>query len=82
MTDRELRRLRLVPATICLGIASYLTAVHYSGGQPACTSGGCETVQHSVYACVGSAVMMTFLVALSYNRFWRQIEPPRERAGG
>jgi uncharacterized membrane protein len=34
-----------------LGIATYLTVVHYTGGNPVCTSGhGCETVQHSRYA--------------------------------
>jgi uncharacterized membrane protein len=34
-----------------LGIAVYLTVVHYSGGAPVCAaSHGCETVQHSRYA--------------------------------
>jgi uncharacterized membrane protein len=38
-------------ATVGLGIATYLTIVHYTGGSPVCAiSHGCETVQHSRYA--------------------------------
>ena len=34
-----------------LGVATYLTVVHYSGGQPVCAVGhGCVTVQESEYA--------------------------------
>jgi len=34
-----------------LGIASYLTIVHYAGGSPVCAvNHGCETVQKSKYA--------------------------------
>jgi uncharacterized membrane protein len=34
-----------------LGIAGYLTVVHYTGGAPVCAiSHGCETVQHSGYS--------------------------------
>ena len=41
----------LVLAVIGLGIASYLTVVHYDGGSPVCAiSHGCETVQHSRYS--------------------------------
>jgi uncharacterized membrane protein len=37
-----------------LGIAVYLTIVHYTGGQPICgISHGCETVQTSKYAELG-----------------------------
>ena len=37
-----------------LGIASYLTVVHYAGGSPACAiAHGCEVVQQSRYAKVG-----------------------------
>ncbi len=35
---------------IGLGIAGYLTYVHYAGIQPVCTTGGCEKVQASTYA--------------------------------
>jgi uncharacterized membrane protein len=38
-------------ATVGLGIAAYLTIVHYTGGSPVCAiSHGCETVQQSRYA--------------------------------
>jgi uncharacterized membrane protein len=37
-----------------LGIATYLTVVHYSGGQPVCAvAHGCATVQASDYAKLG-----------------------------
>jgi len=36
-----------------LGIAGYLTAVHYAGGTPVCAiAHGCATVQHSRYAAL------------------------------
>jgi uncharacterized membrane protein len=48
------RSLRLASAAIGfvgLGIAGYLTAVHYGGGEPVCgISHGCATVQQSEYA--------------------------------
>ena len=38
-------------ATVGLGIASYLTVVHYTGGAPVCAiAHGCETVQKSSYS--------------------------------
>jgi uncharacterized membrane protein len=41
-------------ATVGLGIAAYLTIVHYSGGSPVCAiAHGCATVQHSRYAELG-----------------------------
>ena len=41
----------LVLAIIGLGLASYLTYVHYSGIKPACSLGGsCEKVQTSAYS--------------------------------
>jgi uncharacterized membrane protein len=41
-------------ALIGLGIATYLTVVHYSGGAPVCAiNHGCETVQKSKYAELG-----------------------------
>jgi uncharacterized membrane protein len=49
--DRRLRIAILVVALIGLGIATYLTIVHYSGLKVAClASGSCETVQSSRYA--------------------------------
>jgi uncharacterized membrane protein len=41
----------IVLAVIGLGVASYLTYVHYSGIKPACSLGGsCEKVQTSTYS--------------------------------
>ncbi|HEX8976428.1 MAG TPA: vitamin K epoxide reductase family protein [Solirubrobacteraceae bacterium] len=51
MTDRRLRIAILVLALIGVGIAGYLTYVHYQGLKVLClASGGCETVQASRYA--------------------------------
>jgi uncharacterized membrane protein len=50
-TDRRLRTAVLVLALIGVGIAGYLTYVHYEGLKVLClSSGGCETVQASRYA--------------------------------
>lgn len=49
-------RLRAAIAAACLvglGIAAYLTAVHYAHTAPVCSTGGCETVQKSRYAELG-----------------------------
>ena len=46
-------RLRVPIAAACvvgIGIASYLTYVHYAHTAPICTTGGCEKVQRSSYA--------------------------------
>ncbi len=51
MSNRSLR-LTLTALTIAgLGVAGYLTYVHYAGIKPVCTAGGsCEKVQTSVYS--------------------------------
>jgi uncharacterized membrane protein len=49
-----------------LGIAAYLTIVHYAGGSPVCAiAHGCETVQHSSYAKLGG-VPVALLGLLGY----------------
>jgi len=51
MSNRALRITLIVLAVIGLGIASYLTYVHYAGIKPACTAGeSCTKVQTSVYS--------------------------------
>jgi uncharacterized membrane protein len=51
MSSRTLRIALLVLAVLGLGIASYLTYVHYAGIKPACTAGeSCTKVQTSVYS--------------------------------
>ena len=48
------RRLKIAIGVLCLigiGIGTYLTYVHYAGIKVVClSSGGCETVQSSVYS--------------------------------
>ena len=51
MSDRSLRVAIAALATVGVGIAAYLTYVHYAGLHPLClASGGCEQVQSSRYA--------------------------------
>lgn len=53
MSDRILHRALIVLALVGIGIASYLTYVHYKGLAPICAVGhGCEKVQSSKYAKV------------------------------
>ena len=48
-SDRLTRLIGLL-CLIGLGVAGYLTYVHYAGIAPVCTTGGCERVQSSDYA--------------------------------
>jgi uncharacterized membrane protein (TIGR02234 family) len=49
--DRRLRLAAIVLAVIGLGVAAYLTYVHYDGIKPVCGLGGdCEKVQTSEWA--------------------------------
>jgi uncharacterized membrane protein len=49
--DRRLRIAILVLSVIGIGVAGYLTYVHYAGLKVLClSSGGCETVQASSFA--------------------------------
>lgn len=51
MSDRRVAAAAWVLTLIGLGIAGYLTYVHYRGIQPVCFAhGGCERVQASSYA--------------------------------
>jgi uncharacterized membrane protein len=52
MTDRRLRLAVAVLALAGVGVAGYLTWVHYADLEPICAggSGGCEKVQSSDYA--------------------------------
>lgn len=54
------KRSRLLIAIVALslvglGIAGYLTYVHYNEAALVCTTGGCETVQQSTYSTIGPA---------------------------
>jgi uncharacterized membrane protein len=49
--SRTLRRVMLVLAVIGLGLATYLTIIHYAGIKPACTAGqSCIKVQTSEWS--------------------------------
>jgi uncharacterized membrane protein len=51
MRPRTLRITLGVLATAGIGVAGYLTYVHYAGIKPVCSAGGsCEKVQTSVYS--------------------------------
>ncbi|HEV2922942.1 MAG TPA: vitamin K epoxide reductase family protein [Solirubrobacteraceae bacterium] len=51
LSRRGLKITMIVLTVIGLGVASYLTYVHYSGIKPACSLGGsCELVQTSAYS--------------------------------
>ena len=66
MSDAPLRRLAGVLATAGLGVAGYLTYVHYAGLTPVCgISHGCETVQTSSYAYL-AGVPVALLGVLAY----------------
>jgi uncharacterized membrane protein len=61
-------RLRAPIAAACvvgIGIAAYLTYVHYSHTSPVCTTGGCEKVQRSKYAELGG-VPVALLGLIAY----------------
>jgi uncharacterized membrane protein len=64
VTEGRLRLAIGVLALAGLAVASYLTYSRYSGTQLYCTTGGCETVQHSRYAVIaGIPVAVLGLVA-------------------
>jgi uncharacterized membrane protein len=50
MNERRLRGAIAVLATVGAAVAGYLVYARYAGTRIACTTGGCETVQHSKYA--------------------------------
>lgn len=65
MSARVLRTSLVILATAGLGVAGYLTYVHYAGINPVCTTGGsCEKVQTSVYSeLAGVPVALLGLIA-------------------
>jgi uncharacterized membrane protein len=54
MNARTVRIVMIVLTVIGIGLATYLTYIHYAGLKPACTAGeSCTKVQTSVYSKVG-----------------------------
>lgn len=71
-------KLRGATAAACavgIGIAAYLTYVHYAHISPVCSTGGCEQVQRSKYAELGtvpvSVLGLAMYVALLASTFLR-----------
>jgi uncharacterized membrane protein len=60
MSDRVLRHASVTLCGAGIGIAAYLTYVHYAGLHPVCgISHGCETVQTSSYASLAGLPVAT-----------------------
>lgn len=76
MSDDALRRTARILAALGIGVAGYLTYVHYAGLTPVCAiSHGCETVQTSPYASLLDApvallglITYTCVLATSFSR--------------
>lgn len=84
MTDRRLRITAFVLCVIGLGIAGYLTYIHYAHIKPIClASGGCETVQTSRYA-VFIGIPVPVLGLLGYGAILISLFVPGDlgRGGG
>ncbi|HEV7941830.1 MAG TPA: vitamin K epoxide reductase family protein [Solirubrobacteraceae bacterium] len=79
MSGRVTRTVMIVLSVIGLGLASYLTYVHYSGSAVICTSDSCELVQTSVYSkLAGVPVALLGLIGYVFI-FVSLILPEREQ---
>jgi len=64
VTDRRLRAAIGLLALAGAAVSAYLVYARYTGTQLACTTGGCEAVQHSKYAkAAGVPVAVLGLIA-------------------
>jgi uncharacterized membrane protein len=80
MTDTVLRRASEALSTVGVGVAGYLTYVHYAGLHPICgVSHGCETVQTSSYASL-AGVPVALLGLFSYALILVSLRVGGERA--
>jgi uncharacterized membrane protein len=79
-TDRRLRVAAIVLALIGLGIASYLTYVHYEGIHPVCGLGGnCEKVQTSEWSRL-AGIPVAVLGLIGYAVIFVSLFVPGEEA--
>jgi uncharacterized membrane protein len=81
VSDRRLRLAAFVLTLAGIGVAAYLTYVHYAGLQPFCAGGshGCERVQSSSYASVGG-LPVALLGLAGYMAIAVALVAPGERA--
>ncbi len=80
MTDIVLRRASVALCLVGIGIAGYLTYVHYAGLRPICgSSHGCETVQTSSYASL-LRIPVALLGLISYVLILITLKMRDERA--
>jgi uncharacterized membrane protein len=81
MSDRALDVAAWALVLIGLGIAGYLTWVHYAGLDPVCVGGGggCERVQSSTYADV-AGIPVALLGLIGYALIGLSMLPRDERA--
>jgi uncharacterized membrane protein len=78
--DRRLRLAVLVLAVVGLGVAGYLTYVHYQGIRPVCGLGGdCEKVQSSEWSEL-AGVPVALLGLLAYAAILATLLVRREEA--
>jgi uncharacterized membrane protein len=79
MTDAILRRASAGLALAGVGIAGYLTYVHYAGLHPICgVSTGCETVQTSAYASL-FGIPVALIGLITYVLILLTLRLPAER---
>jgi uncharacterized membrane protein len=81
VSERRLRIAAFVLTLVGIGVAAYLTYVHYAGLQPLCAGGshGCERVQSSSYASVGG-IPVALLGLFGYVAIAVALLAPGERA--
>ena len=80
MIDRRLRIAGIVLAVLGLGVAGYLTYVHYAGIDPVCNiAHGCAKVQSSSYAEL-AGVPVALLGLLGYVGILAALLAPGETA--
>ena len=79
-TDRRLRLVAIVLATIGLCVAAYLTYIHYEGIKPVCGLGGnCEKVQSSEWSKL-AGIPVALLGLLAYAAILATLFVEREEA--